>query len=365
MSSLEWGRIGSKISGLLTEPGEAPMTSDRYLSISSFIGSDGSRNTRRVDVSAVLGSAGIDLDAIMRGELQHSMVYHLPPSISSSSVIKHSTDTTSSSTSTGSGSSESLSVVYVLDPLTLAGQRATGIIKLFQNNLGLAQTIIVVPNPVLSEFPLQNFYRSLLSPRPVLAHTSSSTHTHSTTAAATETDNTSDEISTINVPIAAVFTSLPKQHTLTVRIDAPEGWNIQATNAIRDIDNLRCDHSNCGDPTPSGGPSDTTNVKYTLKSILLAGQCFEQIAATSGVPQSPFGNKRPPNGLQLVLSPAQSFAYLLNKSKSTASEDNTVDVVHHHHSDTLVMQNLGYFQLQANPGLWRYTTTTSNTYTLI
>ena len=35
--------------------------------------------------------------------------------------------------------------------------------------------------------------------------------------------------------MGAVFSSLPKQHTLTVRIDAPEQWNVQATRAIQVI----------------------------------------------------------------------------------------------------------------------------------
>jgi len=43
----------------------------------------------------------------------------------------------------------------------------------------------------------------------------------------------------------------------------------------------------------------------------------------------------PPNGLQLILS---------DPSSSNSSSIR---------SDTLVMQNLGYFQLQASPGLWR------------
>jgi UDP-glucose:glycoprotein glucosyltransferase len=54
--------------------------------------------------------------------------------------------------------------------------------------------------------------------------------------------------------------------------------------------------------------------------MLVGGNCYEES-------DSPYGGV-PPNGLQIVLS-------------STTSQ-----------TDTLVMQNLGYFQLQANPGLW-------------
>jgi hypothetical protein len=39
---------------------------------------------------------------------------------------------------------------------------------------------------------------------------------------------------------AARFTSLPRQHTLTVRLDVPEPWNVQTARAVQDTDNLRC-----------------------------------------------------------------------------------------------------------------------------
>jgi len=45
----------------------------------------------------------------------------------------------------------------------------------------------------------------------------------------------------------ARFTHLPEQHTLTVRVDIPEPWNVQALLASQDIDNLRCSPSSCGE----------------------------------------------------------------------------------------------------------------------
>ena len=116
----------------------------------------------------------------------------------------------------------------------------------------------------------------------------------------------------------ATFGTLPRQHILTVRLDTPESWNVQAVRAEQDPDNLRCDHAGCGDRV--GTRKDLSSVGYTLKSVLVVGQCYQ-------VTDSAYGGV-PPNGLQLVLS------------------SQTVQ------TDTLVMQNLGYFQLQANPGLW-------------
>ena len=54
----------------------------------------------------------------------------------------------------------------------------------------------------------------------------------------------------------------------------------------------------------------------------------------------------PPNGLQLILSSASS-SQLANASNGTGAKQAKQA------SDTLVMQNLGYYQLQAHsPGLW-------------
>jgi len=54
----------------------------------------------------------------------------------------------------------------------------------------------------------------------------------------------------------------------------------------------------------------------------------------------------PPNGLQLILSSASS-SHLANTSSGSGARQAKQS------SDTLVMQNLGYYQLQAHrPGLW-------------
>ena len=65
--------------------------------------------------------------------------------------------------------------------------------------------------------------------------------------------------------------------------------------------------------------SDPDNVRdgdarivYELKSLVVMGQCYDVV------------DSRPPNGLQIQLEGTQS--------------------------DTLVMQNLGYFQLKGSPG---------------
>lgn len=122
----------------------------------------------------------------------------------------------------------------------------------------------------------------------------------------------------------ANFQGLPQQHTLTARPDAPEPWNIQTQACEEDTDNLRCAEGCAGEVT----------VTYSLKTVLVAGQCF-QVQGTSGQAQQP----APPKGLQLTVTPHAEVGSGPGDAPAFA--------------DTLVMQNLGYFQLQANPGLWR------------
>jgi UDP-glucose:glycoprotein glucosyltransferase len=98
----------------------------------------------------------------------------------------------------------------------------------------------------------------------------------------------------------------------------PEAWNVQSSSALQDADNLRCSDDTCGDVRGS----DVTTLGYTLKSLLLGGQCFDEVS------------RSPPNGLQLTLK----------RVGASPQNDDSVD--------TLVMQNLGYFQLAAMPGAW-------------
>lgn len=50
----------------------------------------------------------------------------------------------------------------VVDPLTLAGQRSAGLISLIRTHLRLPLTLVLTPLPIVSDYPLQNFYRNVL-----------------------------------------------------------------------------------------------------------------------------------------------------------------------------------------------------------
>jgi UDP-glucose:glycoprotein glucosyltransferase len=210
----------------------------------------------------------------------------------------------------------------VIDPLSVGGQRGLSLLELFHDHLHYSFSVVLVPPMEITKFPLEHFYRYVLSPQLPTSSSSSS-----------EGISQQDDEGTF---IGASFTNLPPQHVLTTRTDIPEPWNVQTMKAFQDIDNLRCVKASslsggggkpqwkCGDIEQGDSrqqpnkKKDLTEIGYNLKSLLVFGQCFEK-SSSSGVSA--------PNGLQLTLTPA------LSSSSSVAS-------------DTLVMKNLGYYQLQ-------------------
>ena len=107
-------------------------------------------------------------------------------------------------------------------------------------------------------------------------------------------------------PIAK-FTGVPANPLLTQNLQVPENWLVEAVRSVYDLDNIKL--------SEIGGP---VHSEFELEYLLLEGHCFD--AATGA----------PPRGLQVTLG----------------TKDHPTLV------DTIVMANLGYFQLKANPGAW-------------
>lgn len=105
----------------------------------------------------------------------------------------------------------------------------------------------------------------------------------------------------------AKFIGLPASPLLTQNLQVPENWLVEIVRSVYDLDNIRLNDIN--------GP---VHSDYELEYLLLEGHCFD---STSGAP---------PRGLQFTLG----------------TKDEPIIV------DTIVMANLGYFQLKANPGAW-------------
>ncbi|VDM62368.1 unnamed protein product [Angiostrongylus costaricensis] len=105
----------------------------------------------------------------------------------------------------------------------------------------------------------------------------------------------------------ARFTDLPSKQLLTLSIKSPDAWMVENIFAEYDLDNIKMEQVS----------SDVVAL-FSLEHILLEGHCFDEVSGS------------PPRGLQFVLG--------------TASDPTQFD--------TIVMANLGYFQLKANPCAW-------------
>ncbi|XP_035301399.1 UDP-glucose:glycoprotein glucosyltransferase 2 isoform X1 [Cricetulus griseus] len=105
----------------------------------------------------------------------------------------------------------------------------------------------------------------------------------------------------------AKFLDIPESHLLTLNMITPEGWLVETVRSNCDLDNINL--------KDTGG---IATAEYELEHLLLEGHCFD------------LTTEQPPQGLQFTLG----------------TENNPAVV------DTIVMANLGYFQLKANPGAW-------------
>ncbi|KAF5269322.1 hypothetical protein FQR65_LT02624 [Abscondita terminalis] len=107
-------------------------------------------------------------------------------------------------------------------------------------------------------------------------------------------------------PIAK-FTNMPHSVLFTQNVHVPENWLIEVVRSVYDLDNIRLETVD-----------SVVHSEYELEYLLLEGHCFEMNSGS------------PPRGLQITLG---------TKKQPIAV-------------DTIVMSNLGYFQLKANPGAW-------------
>lgn len=105
----------------------------------------------------------------------------------------------------------------------------------------------------------------------------------------------------------AKFINMPQSPLLTQNMHVPENWLVEVVRSVYDLDNIRLENVD-----------NNVHSEYELEHLLVEGHCFETT------------NGSPPRGLQITLG-TQSKPVIV---------------------DTIVMANLGYFQLKANPGSW-------------
>ncbi|KAL3311755.1 UDP-glucose:glycoprotein glucosyltransferase 2 [Cichlidogyrus casuarinus] len=110
----------------------------------------------------------------------------------------------------------------------------------------------------------------------------------------------------------ARFEYLPGRSLFTLAIDAQQEWMISAVRADHDMDNIKLAQQT------SKTDNYEVSADYQLDYLIVEGHCLDEVTM------------QPPRGLQFDLG--------------TTS--------HPHVYDTIVMANLGYFQLKAAPGAW-------------
>ncbi|KAH9487627.1 UDP-glucose:glycoprotein glucosyltransferase 1, partial [Bulinus truncatus] len=105
----------------------------------------------------------------------------------------------------------------------------------------------------------------------------------------------------------AKFLDMPQKSLLTLNMKTPESWLVESVVSPYDLDNILLEEV-----------EKSVNAIFELEYILIEGHCYDS------------ANMQPPRGLQFTLGTGK-----------------VPDMV-----DTIVMANLGYFQLKAYPGLW-------------
>uniref|UniRef100_A0A8C6M3I1 UDP-glucose ceramide glucosyltransferase-like 1 n=1 Tax=Nothobranchius furzeri TaxID=105023 RepID=A0A8C6M3I1_NOTFU len=112
---------------------------------------------------------------------------------------------------------------------------------------------------------------------------------------------------TVSSGPVARFTELPESLLLTLNMITPESWMVQAVSSLHDLDNIHLQEV-----------LRFVAAEFELEHLLLEGHCFD------------LSTGQPPRGLQFTLGMSRDPLMY----------------------DTIVMANLGYFQLKANPGAW-------------
>ena len=165
----------------------------------------------------------------------------------------------------GEGAGAAMELVAILDPLSKQAQRLAPLLMELHSSLGLSVTVHLNPELSISEFPLENFYRYVVSLTPKFDANGMSL--------SPQTDH-------------AIFASLRTPQVLTLHVDAPEAWLIEVTEAAYDMDNLRLSEL---------GERKTVSARYELVSILITGSCETSHHASRQMVAALLGTKSQPH----------------------------------------------------------------------
>ncbi|KAI8926720.1 UDP-glucose:glycoprotein glucosyltransferase-domain-containing protein [Entophlyctis helioformis] len=192
--------------------------------------------------------------------------------------------------SQGDFTAAALQFTLVVNPATHVGQKAAGLLETLTKMDNVAVEVFLNPQSVhgSDKLPVTRFYRYVLSHEP-----------------------TFDEDGYL-APVGVSFKRIPKAPLLTLGMDVIGAWLVRPTRSIYDLDNIKLS-SLSADAIAVGVEAD-----FVLQSILVEGHARDVFINS------------PPRGLQFILGTDRNPALV----------------------DTITMDNLGYVQLKANPGVW-------------
>lgn len=153
--------------------------------------------------------------------------------------------------------------------------------------------LVLNPRANYAELPMKTYHRYAMAPPVFSADTY---ETSSLFCAPPHSINSLDGV---------IFTTLPYKRLLTLAVDVLESWLVQASVARYDMDNIKL----------ADIPERIVHAQFELRNILVQGSCHDERGMHG------------PRGLELALGTR----------------------LVPHMQDTIVMTNLGYLQLKANP----------------
>ena len=178
-------------------------------------------------------------------------------------------------------------LILILNPVNEQAQIAISVAKTLRQAFSYEslKVVVIFNCKDLSEMPIKNYYRYVLSPKPAF-----------------------DKFGNIDYKLnSGYFENLPNTLLLTLNLKHPEAWAVEQFKAAHDLDNLKFEQIE----------ANRVYAEFELEYVLLEGHCYDKESS-------------PPRGLQFQLS---------NQAGNIQF-------------DTIVMANLGYFQLKSEPGVW-------------
>ena len=190
---------------------------------------------------------------------------------------------------------KAINIQLVLNPLSKNTRKIAAILADLQNKFHmegkddfLNVEILLNPKKSISELPLSSYYRY-------------SVRSDVSSLFQSSTGDLSKN--------SVLFTSLPEKLLFSLAIESPESWLVHPLLSNYDLDNIQLENV----------LESNLFAEFQLKHLVIQGSALEE-------------DYSPPKGCELVLNPLEHPDTII--------------------SDTIIMANLGYFQLKASPGIF-------------